>query len=381
MLGCGVAILAIAGSVYTGLTIYFVLRFFRRKSGPAPIATETASALVTLLKPLHGDEPALRRNLESFLREARAGRAEIVLGIQDPADPALEAAKSLIARHPDVTIHLSLGDERQGLNGKIANLIGMAQHARGDILVISDSDIEAPPGYLARVVTALEAPGVGVVTCPYIGHGETGFWSRIAAMGLSFQFMPSVITGVSLGMAKPCMGSTIALRRETLEAIGGFEAFRDVLADDYLIGAAVRRLGLRSVVAPVLVSHSSNETSLSELLSHELRWARTVKGVDLPGYAGSLVTHPLPLALVAAALLGFSPAGLAVLALALVIRVLLAMVVNRVAGRSGAPWLLPLRDMLSFAVFVASFFGRAVVWRGRTFHVTADGDLTPAQRP
>lgn len=197
-------------------------------------------------------------------------------------------------------------------------------------------------------------------------------------MGLSYQFLPNVITGVSLGLATPCMGSTIALRRETLERIGGFEAFGAVLADDYALGAAVRGLGLRSVLAPVPVVHTCTESSLAEVFRHELRWARTIRRVDLAGHAGSLVTHPVPLALIGTVLTLGAPAAAGVLILAIVARFLLCAAIERAARRRGRlPWLLPLRDMLSFAVFGASFVGQSVEWRGESFHVTAKGDLRP----
>jgi ceramide glucosyltransferase len=148
------------------------------------------------------------------------------------------------------------------------------------------------------------------------------------------------------------------------------------------MGAAVRGLGLRSVVAPMLVAHSCAERGLREVAAHELRWARTVKSLDFPGHVGSLMTHPLPLAVIAALLLGMTPPALAILALALASRVVLAATADRAAGRRTASlWLIPPRDVLSFCVFVGSFCGQAVAWRGETFHVTADGDLVPAQRP
>jgi ceramide glucosyltransferase len=196
-------------------------------------------------------------------------------------------------------------------------------------------------------------------------------------MDLSYRFLPSVAVGVSLGLATPCMGSTIALRRDVLREIGGFEAFADLLADDYAVGEAARRAGYRSVVAPVLVAHGCAEQSLGELVAHELRWARTIRGVDPAGYAGSLVTHAAPLALLGGVLLQGAPAALAVLGAALVARLWLLRQVEKVAEPvAGAWWLLPARDMLSLIVFVSSFFVRVVHWRGTRFRVDARGGLS-----
>jgi ceramide glucosyltransferase len=242
--------------------------------------------------------------------------------------------------------------------------------------VLADSDIVVRPDYLRQVVAALETPGVGVVTCPYRGAAAGGLWSRLAAMGLTYQFLPSVAVGVGFGLAHPCMGSTIALRREVLTLIGGFEAFADLLADDYALGAAVRAAGLRSLVAPVLVAHNCTERSLAEVARHELRWARTIRGVDPAGFFGSGVTHAVPLAMLGMFLTGASLISLAVLAIALICRLWLMREVDRIADadRRGR-WLAPLRDVLSFGIFLGSFFVRAIDWRGTQFRVDAQGAL------
>ena len=173
------------------------------------------------------------------------------------------------------------------------------------------------------------------------------------------------------------MGSTIALRRETLQAIGGFEAFADLLADDYAIGEAVRTAGFKTVVAPVLVAHACAEETLGEMLAHELRWARTVRGVDPAGFFGSGVTHAFVLALLGAILLQGSPAALAVLALAAGVRLWMMRHVAQVTAPAKASlWLFPLRDVLSFVVFVGSFFVSVVDWRGARFRVDHSGGLS-----
>jgi ceramide glucosyltransferase len=368
--------LSMAGIAYTILAAVFVCRFFQGRQNVHEGAGERLSP--TILKPLHGAESGLQRNLESFFRQDAAGPVQIVMGLQDAADPAIPIIKAMQADHADVDAILCVSGAVGGYNRKIANLINMWPSVKGDLIILSDSDIGVAPDYLRRVAVAASKPQVGVVTCPYFGKPEAGFWSGIAAMGLSYQFLANVITGVSLGMASPCMGSTIALPRDTLRRIGGFEAFKDTLADDYAIGAAVRGLGLKSVVAPILVSHSCTETSFRDVFAHELRWAKTVKGVDPAGHAGSVVTHPLPLALIAAVFLGFSIPSLIVLAAACLSRVWLMRTVDRVIGRGLGPWwLIPLRDMLSFFVFVGSFFVRSVEWRGTKFHVSGDGDLKP----
>jgi ceramide glucosyltransferase len=379
---------AAASIAYTVMAGVFVHRFFAAASPivSSPLGPEG----VSLLKPLHGDEPDLARNLRSCLEQGRVsdrsgdlpgdlpGDLQVVFGLADPADPARAVAEALIAAHPQLDARLCIDGRRHGRNAKVSNLINMAPLADRPILILSDSDIGVTPDYVARVRRALAVEGVGVVTCPYFGVAAAGFWSKFAALGIDGQFMPNVLAGVRLGLANPCMGSTIALRRETLERIGGFEAFRDLLADDYAIGAAVRALGLKSVLAPVFVSHSCVEQSLGEVMAHELRWARTIKGVDSAGHLGSVLTHPLPLAVLAALCFAAAPPSLVLVLAAFIARVWLLRTVDRAIGRPlDAWWLLPLRDMLSFVVFVGSFFGRSVEWRGTRFHVTDSGDLKP----
>jgi ceramide glucosyltransferase len=319
-----------------------------------------------------GLDPAL----QSFMAQDYPGAVQIVFGVQDPADPAQLIVGSLRRAYPERDVALVIDPSLHGANRKISNIINMMERAKHDIIVLADSDIVVRPDYLRQVVAALGTPGVGVVTCPYRGGAMGGIWSRLAAMGLTYQFLPSVAVGVGFGLAHPCMGSTIALRREVLARIGGFEAFADLLADDYAIGAAVRAIGLRSRVAPVLVAHNCTESSLAELARHELRWARTIRGVDPAGFFGSGVTHPVPLALLGIFLSGASWISLAVLAIALICRLWLMREVDRIAeaDRRGW-WLAPLRDVLSFAIFLGSFFVRAVDWRGTQFRVDAQGAL------
>lgn len=332
---------------------------------------------ITILKPLHGDEPGLEAALASLFDQDYPGPVQVIFGLQDPGDSALAPARRLAEAHAGRDIAIVVEPRLHGANRKISNLINMAARARHDVLLLADSDIAVPADYLGRVVEALARPGVGVATCAYYGLPRTGIWSRLAAMDLSYRFLPSVAVGVSLGLAHPCMGSTIALRRETLARIGGFEAFADLLADDYAIGEAVRAAGEQSVVAPVLVAHGCTEQRFGEVFAHELRWAKTVRSVDPGGFAGSAVTHAVPWGLISAFLWAGAWPGLAALAIALICRAWMIRQVEKVTQPIvGAWWLFPARDMLSLIVFVSSFFVRVVHWRGTRFRVDARGGLS-----
>jgi ceramide glucosyltransferase len=344
---------------------------WEEKAAPSPATlrpTPEHSGLpsITMLKPLHGPEPMLEAKLAGFLDQDYPGAIDMVCGASDAGDPALDAARSV-----DAAIVCS--GLRHGSNGKISNLINMVPAATGDILILSDSDMIVGPDYAALVVEALGRPNVGAVTLPYAGIGETNGWSRLAAAGISWGFLPSVMVGVATGLAKPCMGSTIALTRETLDAIGGFAPFADLLADDHAIGAAVRGLGLEVAVVPPIVLHGCSESSLAALWRHELRWNATVRMLDPAGYAGSAVTHGFVWSLLAVA----CGAGGWAIGVALLARLALAARIDALVGRQTAPlWWLPARDLLSFCLYFAAFFTRSVDWRGSRLHMAPGGRLS-----
>ncbi len=265
-----------------------------------------------------------------------------------------------------------------GANAKISNLINMAPAARHDLIVLSDSDMAAPRDYLARIAAALAQPGVGAVSLLYRGRGDAGVWSDLAAMAISYNFLPSVLVARVTSPREPCMGSTIALRRATLDRIGGFARFADILADDAAIGEAVNALGLHVACPRLIVTHGCVEASFRDLMRHELRWAATVRGVDPRGYLGLGVTYPVAWALLA---VPFAPVqALVTLAAAIAARLALIARVDRLAGASsGRKGWLVLRDCLSFAVFILSFSVRSVDWRGSRLNMERDGRTIRAQ--
>lgn len=367
--------LAVIGAAYYAFAAVQIHRFFA--AAPAHLSHDAPS--LTLLKPLCGAEPGLETNLASFCNQDYPGPVQIVLGVQNPQDPAAEVAKRLIAAFPHTDIDLTVDTRLHGANRKISNVINSITRCRGKIVVLSDSDIRVGPSYLRHITAALQGPDVGAVTCLYRGLPIGGVWSRLAAAEIDHRFLPSVLVGLRLGLATPCFGSTVALSAETLRRIGGFEAFADQLADDYAMGAAVRRLGLKVATPPMVVDHVCAERGFTELARRELRWARTIRMVDPLGHAGSVITHPLPFALAAAALAGFGVASLTVLALVLACGFLIPLQFARSLGGGRVPvWLAPLRDLLSFAIFLASFLPRPVSWRGRRYRIGPGGTLTPA---
>ena len=368
-------LMAGAGLLYLAAAIIFVRRLAACRS---PAATSAPS--ITLLKPLHGAEVGLLDNLATFLNQDYHGPVQVVFGFQDQRDPAIEIVRDLQRSFPAADIELVVDERLHGTNRKVSNLINMAERARHDVVVLADSDMIVGPGYLTRLVSELSRPGVGAVTCLYHGVPRGNVWSRLSALGIGSHFLPSVAVGIGLGLAKPCFGSTIALRRATLDAIGGFGSLKNDLADDYLLGAAVRRRGLDVGVTPFTIGHACTERSLADLLRQELRWVRTIRQLDPAGHAGSVLSHPLPLAILACLMWPGSVAG-AFVAAAIMLRIGLCLAVKQAFGlKDQAYGLAPLRDILSFGIFVASFFGRGVSWRGHSYDVTPGGVLTAKTR-
>ena len=342
-------------------------------------ATACAPVPVTILKPLHGAEPCLSRRLSSFCRQDYGAPVQVICGVQDPADPAVAIARLLAASPEAPRFDLVIDARAHGSNPKISNLINMMAAAKHDVLVMADSDMEVGPDYLARIVAELQRPGVGAVTCVYHGVPLSGRWSTHAALGINSHFLPNVVTAVTLHLDRPCFGSTIAISRSLLSRIGGLSAFADQLADDYEIGEAVRAAGHEVAIPPFTLGHACFHERLRGLFARELRAARTVRGIAPLGYAGAFVTHPFPLAL-AGALLG-GEYGLVVAAAALACRFALCICAERAFQLPRQPyWLIPSRDLLSFGVYVWSFFGMRVQWRGSRYRVAADGSLLSDRR-
>ena len=368
--GMVVLALSLCGAGYSVLATWATWRFLRG----APAAPVGAPA-VTILRPMKGAEPDGDANLESLCAQDYVGAVQIILGADSEADPAIAAARRLQAAYPHRDIAVVADPTLHGTNRKLGNLINMSGQLRGDIVVISDSDVRLPPEGLSALVAALEAPGVGLVYGLYRGRPAGNVWSRIAGLDINARFACSVVVGQALG-AHPVLGPTMAVRADVLAAAGGFERLKDVLADDFELGRMVREQGLGIACPPMLIDHLFPERSLSEVWSHELRWARTIRLLNPGGYIGSAITHVLPLALIGAALTGFAPWALAALAVLAASRLLQCVVLCALMrADKSVVWLFALRDLLSFAVYLAAFAGNRIEWRGNRLRLKSDGAM------
>jgi ceramide glucosyltransferase len=369
-LACGAA--AAFGILYTLLAAALTVRFFAR----APCEPESFPP-VTLVRPLRGAERALAHNLSGFFRQDYPGAVQHLFGASDPGDPALAAVEELRRLNPQAHVTVVADPREHGPNRKVSNLINMLPQARHDVLIFADSDVGVAPDYMRRVVGELQRPGVGLVTCLYRGEPDPGFWTRLSAMATNCQFLPGAVAGVSLGMARPCFGQTIAMRRATLDRIGGLAAFTNHLAEDHAMGEAVRSAGESVAIPPFAISHACPESSLGRLVSHELRWSRTIRAVDPRGHLGSALAHPFALSLLAVLLSGGAAWSWLLAGTALAARLALKLTVDRALRLPVRDlWLLPAWDLLALPIFVATYFSGRVKWRGFEYKVDGRGILS-----
>lgn len=333
---------------------------------------------VTVLKPLHGDEPMLEQALASICAQDYPC-FQLVCGVQDPADPAIAVVQRLRARFPDCDIALVVDRTLHGRNRKIGNLINMLPAARHDLLVIGDSDVHVPPDYLASLADTLALPGTGLATTLYTGlPANRTLAARLGATGITHTFVAGALLARALGR-QDCLGATMALRRETLAAVGGLAALANHLADDNRLGCLVRARGLAVRLAPSVCATTVPEPGLGALVRHELRWARTIQSLVPVEYAASVIQHPLAWAALAVAASGGAAWAVAVFLVCWAGRALAARGLDARLGlaRTGLAspvpvWLLPVRDLLSMAVFVASYAGDRVEWRGQLLQTVLD---------
>jgi len=348
----------------------------RYRPGCAGPMRRLKSGAVTILKPLHGAPAGLEAALTSALDQDYDGPVQLICGLQNASDPARFVVERLQQRHPDRDISLIIDAQLHGANRKISNLMNMERTAKHNLLVVADADIAVPRTWLADIASTLSAQQAGAATCFYIGGGRDR-WSQLSAMGISYQFLPNAAFGTAARLARPFFGATMALRRDVLEKIGGFAALRNCLADDYEIGRRVRASGYSVAYPPVLVRHDCADASWTELWHREVRWARTVRSISAAGHWGSLASHAFPLALFGSAALDFSPAALTALLIVVLARLFLKAGVDDIAGASAGPlWLLPIRDLVSFGVFMASLVNMNISWRDDRLRIGKDGAIS-----
>jgi ceramide glucosyltransferase len=375
-----VAVLGIvSSSLYYLLCLWSAFTFLREQEAGKSARPTQSLPPISILKPLKGIDPEIYESLRSHCLQDYP-EYELIFGVSDPADPAIEAVKALQRDFPQHRIQLVLCTKHLGANVKVSNLAQMLAEVHYDYLIVNDSDIRVEPDYLRRVTAPLADSSVGMVTCLYRGVAAATLGSRLESLGISTDFSPGVLAARQLeGGIHFGLGSTLAFRRVELERIGGFAAIVNHLADDYELGARISALGLAVKLSDVVVETYLPPYRLPEFIAHQLRWARGVRDARPGGYLGLIFTFGIVWALLAVVASAGARWSWGALACTALLRLAVALVVGRgVLGDREVlknAWLIPLRDLVAVAVWIVSLGGHTVSWRGERFRLK-DGKLT-----
>ena len=376
-------LLAVSGLItstgYLVLVIIASARFARGRH--KTIASRCEFPPVTLLKPLCGMEPGLEQHLTSFF-EQHYPSYEIIFGARREDDPALGLVRRLSALYPSVPIKIVLSGEPWLPNAKVCSLAKMYEHAEHDYLIISDSDVTVGTNYITEVVQPLLDVRNGMVTCLYRGMPVGGLWSKLEALGMSVEMTAGAIVADTLEGMKFALGPTMAIRRDALETIGGFEPLGEFCSDDYVLGREVADSGRQVVMSHHVIDHVVINKTFASSIQHQIRWMKSTRFSRRAGHAGTALTFSLPfglLGLLSAGALGHWTLGSVLLAVAYLNRVVLSIaagwgvVQDRRALASA--WLYPLRDFMGFVFWCASYSGRTIVWRGDLYRLESCGRM------
>ncbi len=372
----GVAVVGtLSSAVFLGLAIIGVIRFrsdAREQVGSAPEDSQLPP--VSILKPVHGLEAQLKENIESFFRQDYPDY-EILFAADEAEDTALDVVREVCSRYPHIRSRI-LVTGTPWPNPPVYSFHCMAEAAAHDILVTTDSDVEVGPQYLREIVPPLLDPKVGMVTCVYRGKNAGGFFSGLTAIGMSVEMTAGVLVANLLEGMKFGLGPTTVVRKDSLASIGGYTALRDYIAYDFAIGNMIAKAGYRVVLSGHVIDHVVNQKSFGRMWQNQLRWAQTTRYSRPKGHFGTGLIFAMPyglLGFIASGFLGHWRIGALLLGVAVLNRLAEAWVVGWMVVRDRevrrAPWLYPLRDLLGFAVWFASYLKLRYVWRDSRFEL------------
>ena len=358
------------------LTLYSVLRFRSR-----PKETLGFTPPVTLFKPVHGMEPRLEDNLESFFHQDYP-HFELIFGARQSTDKALAIVEQLRLKYPNVPVKIALSGEPDRPNAKVCSLEKMVPLATTDYYIISDSDVHVEPSYIREVIAPFADPHVGMVTCLYRGVPTGGLWSRLEALGMSVEMTAGVVCAETLEGMKFALGPTMAGRRDAIEKTGGMSALADYCADDYILGNSIAELGYRVLISDHLIDHIVLNRNFHDSVLHQVRWMKSTRFSRPKGHLGSVLTFAMPfglLSLLGGLLMRNPIAGLIVFGAAFLNRIVLSLAtgwgVVRDPNSVRYCWLYPLRDLMGFCFWLASYSGTTVVWRGELYRLSYGGKM------
>ena len=370
-------LLLLAALAYQILALVSLWRFFKK---PLSRLASADSPGITIFKPVKGLAPESRECLESFLT-LDYQPYQVLFGVSDPADPAWPLLESLCQAAPPGRVQAVLCPETWGHNPKVSTLRQLEPLARYNLLVVADGDVKVSPDFLDRVAAAFREPQVGLVSCPYRAGPADSLGSWLEALSISADFIPSVAVAQYVEGIRFALGATMAVTRTALAQIGGFAALADYLADDYQLGWRIHQAGFEVRLLPYVVETVNPRMRLKDYLSHQLRWTRTYRVCRPRGYFAYGITHALVFSLILWLISGLASWALGLVAATLALRLVLAWFSEKVClgGKLNltALFLLPVKDLLSFGLWLASFLGNEVVWQGRRYRLTPDGLLVP----
>jgi ceramide glucosyltransferase len=384
LLGLGIFGL-ITSTVYSTMVVAGLFHFRRQR----PVVDPSFTPPVSLLKPLHGAEPNLAEHLEGFFQQDYPAY-EILFCARTLNDAGLQTAREVAARHPSIPARFLICGEPPFANAKVASLERMAQAAQHELLIVSDSDVRVTPQYLRAVVGPFADPGVGVVTCPYrgvpspalpVGHRQTSaLWAQLEGAGMSIEMTAGVLVANMLEGMQFALGPTMAVRRACVQEMGGFRVLGQYCADDFLLGNLIAAKGHRVVFSHHAIDHIVLNTGFLDSMRHQVRWSKSTRFSRPKGHFGTSLTFSMPFALlafVAALSLHLPWVATASLAWAFITRMLLAAAVGAavVQERSLARTILlfPLRDLMGFGFWVASYGSNKILWRGEQYTLEKGG--------
>ena len=374
---------AVAGTVYSVLCV-LAGGWFMRRAAP-DLGARREWPAVSLLKPVCGLEKDLAENLRSACRQDYPGPLQVVFSVQEAADPALPLLLELEREFGPERVTVAVGGPVHGANGKANNLAIAFARARHDWLVISDSDVRLRPDYLRTITAPLFDPNVGYACTLYRGAGARNLWEKLELLTLETELLPNFVFARATRAAPACIGASTAMRRETLERIGGFQALASYLVEDYEMGRRIRKLGLRAVFLPYLVDTTVDLESASSWWKHHVYWEQNTRAANPWGATAFVLVRGIPFALLFALARGLDPLGLAVAAVVLAVRMsCAALFAFWVAGETEtlrSLWLLPVRDVAGLLSWAVALTSHTTHWRGREFRLERDGRLVSTSAP
>ncbi len=377
----------ITSTVFAGMALAAVPGYLReRRTLSSRAAAEAFTPPVSVLKPVHGAEPGLEANLETFF-EQDYPRYEILFCARFCDDPGLVTARRVAARYPQVPVKFLTTGEPKYINAKAASMELMEAEAAHEILVISDSDVRVSKDYLLSVALPFADDRVGAMCCLYRGVAAAGgLWARLEAVGMSVEMTAGVLVARTLEGMQFVLGPTMAFRREAIRRMGGFRVTADYCADDFVLGNETFKLGQKVVLSHHTIDHVVLNSDFVASLKHQVRWMKSTRFSRPKGHFGSALTFSVPFGAAgwaAAAWLGHPWFGLALLGWSLATRWALAIGVGRMvvgdASWFGLLVLYPLRDLMGFGFWAASYWGRRVLWRGHVYELLPGGKMRPAR--